>query len=92
MVFYHLLMMAAALVRRTRLYIQAEQLVYLERSSIFFWRLEEMSVLFQEAHVVEVLLESPEGFIEPPLFPAYFSLAFLLAGDLKSLSLFLLYA
>lgn len=91
MIFYHLLVMTAALIWGTRLYMQAEQLVYLERSSIFLWGLKKLSVLFQEAHVVQVLLQGPKGFIKPPLFSAYFSPSLALKENLRSLLFILLH-
>ena len=91
-VFYHLLVVAAALIRRARLYVQAQQLVYLQRSTIFLRRLKKLPVLLQKAHVVQVLMQSPKGFIEPPLFPAQLSPPLVLAGQLKSLLLILLHA
>lgn len=91
-VFYHLLVMAAALVGRTRLYMQAEHLVYLQRSAIFLGRLKKLPVLLQKAHVVQVLLQSPEGFIEPPLFPSQFSTPLVFRGKLKGILLLLLHA
>jgi hypothetical protein len=72
--------------------MQAEHLVYLQRSAIFLGRLKKLPVLLQKAHVVQVLLQSPEGFIEPPLFPPQFSTPLVFRGKLKGILLLLLHA